>query len=131
MDGKPPDLSRIAVYRFCRVVFGVNASPFLLNATIRHHLEKYEECDPEFVQKLRDSFYVDDFVGGAVNVVVLYHKTNDRKADGGFNLRKWLTNDSQVRTRIETDAKVDSAPVREEDITNAKSSVWMGLGCKG
>ena len=38
--------------------------PFLLNATIRHHLKRYEECDPEFVQKLRDLFYVDDFVGG-------------------------------------------------------------------
>ena len=63
---KPPDLSRIAVYRFCRVIFGVNASPFLLNATIRYHLKKYEECDPEFVRKLRDSFHVDDFVGCGV-----------------------------------------------------------------
>ena len=25
---KPPDLSQVVVYRFCRVVFGLNASPF-------------------------------------------------------------------------------------------------------
>ena len=58
----------------------------------------------------------------SADVVELYRKTNDRIADGGFNLRKWLTNGSQVRARIETDANVDSAPVREEDITWAKSS---------
>ena len=71
--------------------------------------------------------------GGAksAEVVKLYRKTNDRMADGGFNLRKWLTNDSQVRAKIEMDAKVDSAPVSEEDITYAKSSVGMRLGCKG
>ena len=77
---KPPDLSRIAVYRFCRVIFGVNASPLLLNATTRHHLKKYEECDPQFVRKLRDSFYADDFVGRGVksaDVVELYRKTID------------------------------------------------------
>ena len=42
---KPPDKSRIIVYRFWRVVIGVNTSLFLLNATIRHHIKKYEECD--------------------------------------------------------------------------------------
>ena len=25
---KPPDLSQVVVYRFCRVAFGLNASPF-------------------------------------------------------------------------------------------------------
>ena len=67
----------------------------------------------------------------SADVVELYRKTNDRMADGGFNLRKRLTNDSHVRARIETDAKVNSAPVREEDITYAKSSVGMRLGCMG
>jgi hypothetical protein len=40
----------IMIFRFTRVVFGVTASPFLLNGTIKHHIEKYHEEDPDFVQ---------------------------------------------------------------------------------
>jgi hypothetical protein len=40
----------IMIFRFTRVVFGVTASPFLLNGTIKHHIEKYHEGDPDFVQ---------------------------------------------------------------------------------
>ena len=53
----PRDISKIVVYRFCRVVFG-------LNATLRHHISKFITVDPEFVKKLIDSFFLDDFVGG-------------------------------------------------------------------
>ena len=71
------------VYRFCRVVFGLNASPFLLNATLRHHVSKYLETDPEFVKKVLESFYVDDLVSGESTVdkaFQLYDKTMSRMA---------------------------------------------------
>ena len=50
--------------RFARVVFGVTSSPFILNAVICKHVEKYE-FDNEFVQKVLESFYVYDFSGGS------------------------------------------------------------------
>jgi hypothetical protein len=37
--------SDIDCYRLTRVVFGVNSSPFILNATIRHHLDLYQKSD--------------------------------------------------------------------------------------
>ena len=51
--------------RFTRVVFGVSSSPFLLNATIRFHLEKSKSLQPDLMAKLMKSFYVDDVVTGA------------------------------------------------------------------
>lgn len=57
----PPELR---VYRFTRVVFGVSSSPFLLNATIRCHLERFLETDKSLVQRLLCSMYVDDIVTG-------------------------------------------------------------------
>ena len=118
----PPDLSQVVVYRFCQVVFGLNASPFLLNATLRHDIKKYEDCDPSFVSRLLDSFYVDDFVGArrtSEEVMELYQKVQSRMAQGAFKLRKWLTNDAQVRDEIETDTPLENkqVPVSEEDTT--------------
>ena len=51
-------------FRFCRVVFGVNCSPFLLNATLRYHFDKYAESDEKLIRKLKNSFYVHDLFSG-------------------------------------------------------------------
>ena len=95
--------SDVVVYRFCRVVFGLNASPFLLNGTIRHHLATFTGADPKFVKKMVDSFYVDDLVSSDSTTDKahdLYNKARARMANTGFRRWKWKTNDPKLKRRI-------------------------------
>ena len=94
---------KIQVFRFTRVIFGVSSSPFLLNATVRHHIEGYKDKDPEFVDKFLRSIYVDDLSLGASDVesaYELYAKSRQRLAQGGFTLRKFVTNSNTLKERI-------------------------------
>ena len=96
--------SSIVIYRFCRVVFGVNCSLFLLNGTLRVHLQKYELADPEFVAKMLESMCVDDLVSVGKNreeVKKLYTHASERLEEGGFRLRKWHTNDKEISRLIQ------------------------------
>ena len=45
--------SEVQVLKFKRVVFGVASNPFLLNATIKHHLEGYRTSQPQLVDRSR------------------------------------------------------------------------------
>ena len=88
---------------FARVVFGVTSSPFLLNATVRHHLEQYKDTYPELVEKLIKAMYVDDIVTGANNEEAAYQLFNQAKEilrEGGFNLRKFNSNSTLLQTII-------------------------------
>uniref|UniRef100_A0A7I4XXM3 Reverse transcriptase domain-containing protein n=1 Tax=Haemonchus contortus TaxID=6289 RepID=A0A7I4XXM3_HAECO len=61
------DLSRplvennIVTYRFTRVTFGLNASPFLLAATINFHLET-STYDTKIATNIKDNMYVDNLL---------------------------------------------------------------------
>ena len=96
------DQPKILRNRFARVIFGVTCSPFLLNAAIRKHAKNYE-FDIDFVNKILDSFYVDDFTGGESDfyeALDLFKKLKLRFLDGHFHLRKWRTNDPKLREII-------------------------------
>ena len=43
-------------------MFGAICSPYLLNATIGHHLERYRYENKEFVDNVVNYLYCDDFI---------------------------------------------------------------------
>ena len=122
---------RVCVYRFTRVTFGVSSSPFLLNATIQHHLHKYSSSHPELVEKLRCSVYVDDIVTGAGSeeeAHLLYLDSKSLMKDGGFNLRKFITSSSSLQAKINSDQQQPKTnchepKFREVDESYAKSAL--------
>ena len=97
-------------------MFGVSASPFLLDATLKHHIEKYRKEDPSFVDTFTRSLYGDDITYGAnddVEAYKLYSKSKCRLATGGFNLRKFVSSSAALQARID----------REEQQFCSKSTV--------
>ncbi|GFU99794.1 integrase catalytic domain-containing protein [Trichonephila clavipes] len=87
----------LQVYRFNRVIFGVNSSPFLLAATIKYHIEKYNEIHPITVQHLDSFMYVDDWITGQDTreeaLFMSRHAKNIMK-EAGMEMRKWISNDT-------------------------------------
>ena len=97
------DVPEVTVLRFTRVVFGISSSPFLLNATIKHHMEQYDTEYPELVNLFMRSIYVDDVNYGTDNedtAFELYMKSKEILAEGGFNLRKFVTNSTKLNHHI-------------------------------
>lgn len=105
IDDLQKENPELVIYRFCRVVFGVNASPFLLNATLQRHINHYR-ADDKFVENLLQPFYVDDLVSGEgdeEDAFYLYKKSKSCLAEGGFHLRKWMSNSQELLERIHDD----------------------------
>ena len=85
----------IQVLRFTRVAFGVASSPFLLNATVKYHIEKFLETKPNVALKLINCMYVNDVVCGANNeneALSLFGESRSLLSGGGFNFRKFVCN---------------------------------------
>ena len=85
-----------------------------------------------------DSFYVDDLVSGDSTTDKAhdpYNKARARMANAGFRLRKWKTNDPQLKRRIgsmETVTRKEEIVGRlEDEETYAKSKLECQRGSKG
>ncbi len=109
---EPPEICSL---KFTRAVFGVSSSPFLLNATIRHHLEQYLTAHPMLIQRLLESTYVDDIVTGAATegeAFEIYTQAKGIFREGGFNLRKFLTNSRRLQQRIDNAEKLQTSGIK-------------------
>ncbi|UYV75594.1 hypothetical protein LAZ67_13000684 [Cordylochernes scorpioides] len=86
-DGKQENLR---IYQHKRVVFGVTSSPFLLAATLKLHLEQYEN-EREVIPLLK-CMYMDNCLNSVTSleeVQVFHQQSIDLLSPAGFNLREW------------------------------------------
>lgn len=86
--------------RFTRVPFGNTASPFLLNATVKHHLDKYPETS--VIQELKSNMYTDNWLSGADSVVEASGKFCEAcsiLADASMDLTKLVSNSLLITSK--------------------------------
>ena len=96
----PNEDDQITVWRLKRVPFGVNCSPFLLNATIQHHLALEQETVTSktvhrVITLMQNSFYVDDCLSSlsdAKEVDQFQQTSCEIMTSASMELRKWRGN---------------------------------------
>lgn len=119
----------IAEFRFNRLVFGLRPSPSILGATIKHHLRLYKQSEPEMAEMLERSLYVDDLITGTETdeeALVVYKKSKQIMAEGGFNLRKWNSNSRTLLRAIES-VENSSGAQSNQDITTEDDESYAKL----
>ncbi|GFV68586.1 ethanolamine-phosphate cytidylyltransferase [Trichonephila clavipes] len=100
------DKSKLEFFRHCRVVFGVTSSPFLLNASIRHHLNSAEfqlESLQQTIEKHKKGFYVDNLTISVENqeeLVKFKTQTMEIMTAATFELRCWAHTGVQDQERM-------------------------------
>ena len=99
------------VFRFKTVLFGSTSSPFMLNATLHHHLEGYST---PVAEDIRNNMYVDNVISGCdqeTDIISYYQESRSIMNAANFNLRSWACNSPQLREKAEQDQTADTSPV--------------------
>ena len=133
-DDVTKDKPIVVQYRYCRLVFGLTCSPAILAETIKYHVSQFRSTYPEVVGHL-NRLYCDDFscgAGSAEEALVIYKRAKEIMSSGGFNLRKWNSNDKSVINEINKfeNKGLESnkgALVVEDDQTYSKYSSTMSV----
>ena len=104
---KPKD--RVRTMRFTRVPFGNKSSPFLLNATIKHHLNFCPQS--EVVEELKENLYVDDWLTGAESINEGHAKFTEASfilSKAGMTLSKWTSSNKYLMERFSDNSNLVS-----------------------
>ncbi|EPB72220.1 integrase core domain protein [Ancylostoma ceylanicum] len=104
---KPPDDYNIITFRFTRVTFGLNSSPFLLAATIDLHLDTTND-DREVANQIRKNLYVDNLLLTAESKNEAFQQYKEAKRIFNalnMNMREFISNDSNLMKLIAEEDK--------------------------
>ena len=98
------DASKLpSVYKFTRLVFGINASPFLAQCVSQSHAMLFRQSHPRASETILKSTYMDDSMDSVLNKVEginLYKELSELWKLARMHTHKWLSNSTAVMKEI-------------------------------
>ena len=95
-----PEEDSIKEYRYTRLPFGLVSSAFILTNTLQAHLQNSLADQPQLLDLLLKSWYMDDFMGGGVDdreVLNLREQVEGLLAEANMPMHDWNSNSKAVR----------------------------------
>ncbi|KAL1419403.1 hypothetical protein MTO96_005138 [Rhipicephalus appendiculatus] len=118
----------VEVWRMTRILFGATTSPFILAATIRHHLAGVGAALSDTAKVLEKCLYVDDLIMGvdsAQEATTFYKKARQIMSSAGIKLRKWSSNRDTLQQRFTSDGVEN--PCRAGEAATSEITPVLGL----
>uniref|UniRef100_W6NL45 Similar to Pao retrotransposon peptidase family n=1 Tax=Haemonchus contortus TaxID=6289 RepID=W6NL45_HAECO len=125
---EPLNEENIVTFRFTRVTFRLNVSPYLLGATIHHHLRSAVRNEG-LANEIKENPYVDNLILSAATTAETSEKALEARRifeDMGMNLRQFLSNDETLRQHLP-----GTAWAKESMQKNAGNPLECGNGLLG
>ena len=117
-------------YRMTRITFGVSASSFAANMSLKQNAQDLAHEYPLAAKIAFSSFYVDDCLTGADTVaeaINIQKQLQSLFSRGGFLLRKWHSSDPAVLNSIPSELKdpdFQTITIEVDPCTKALGIVW-------
>ena len=118
-----------SVYEFTRLVFGVNASPFLARCVSQFHAMSFRQTHPRASETILKSTYMEDSMDSVLNEIEsidLYKELSELWKTAVMHTHKWLSNSSAVMDKIPIQDRALKLEFDENSSFSAKLLVYCG-----
>ncbi|XP_031333959.1 uncharacterized protein LOC116163973 [Photinus pyralis] len=108
----------ISVYRLNTVSFGISSSPYLAIRTLNELAERETETYPLASKIIKNHIYIDDILAGSTSLADALEVQKQLIAllkCGGFELRKWASNNQTLLSEIPEDYRQPSVSFDKEE----------------
>eukprot|EP00117_Sycon_ciliatum_P035683 scpid49170/ scgid26997/ len=121
---RPSPDSPTRTYRFNRLVFGLNASPFIAQFVSRHHATKVATEYPLAADGINNSTYMDDTMDSVETdeeAVQLYTELMTVWSGCGMSARKWISNSATLLEKIPAEHRAASVNLTSDGLPTTKT----------
>ena len=117
-------------YEFSRLVFGINASPFLSQFVSQQHATMFEQIYPRAAETILKSTYMDDSMDSVMSEIEginLYKQLSELLQKAGMHAHKWLSNSQAILQMITFEDRVCQLELNEDNPLAIKTLgiIWL------